>query len=728
MRPPLNVYIVWHPKFAGEQGGTAIADRLYRTLAIHPRKVLSPGLGIPIYVRTSEDKNPKTPVPCAIDLDRADHSVVVLLVDTNLALDDDWVAYARNIADAAVSADTSLHPRRRHLALPILFIDREMVPDLGATQSIDLSEDDPPGRRPVMLQLRVMAEISRLLHNMPRGRPGDLQLSPEPVQLFISHAKLDGEKDAEELLEKIKRTPLEAFFDKKHIASGYDFSDEIRAQIQRSALVALQSDAYASRPWCRREILEAKKHERPIVVVHRMREGEDRSFPYLGNVPTMGWTGDNHFEIIAATVREYLRKLYAEARFKSLEDMGQIPKGARHLVRPPELIDGLLFRRRPTAGPAEHAKADAAEHAAAVVAEGAATDAAGVPRGEGPRQLVVYPDPPLGKEEMETLADFFPEITFATPTTLAGKKSLKNCTVALSISASPDLTERGFDQTHHLTSAMAEIARHVLARDGALAYGGDLRPSSEGGITDELFGLVRAYMSAGITPEALVTDYLAWPLYLGLANDPGKELTLRQVARLVKVPMPEALVKRFGLATSRPIPEGIEAATYVLARCLTEMRRTMNKEIHARVFMGGKVTGFSGKYPGILEEAHLALMEGKPLYLLGAFGGCTELVIKAVRGETPVEFTPEHQVAHSKDVGGETAYARLIRQYVQYKDDPGVGDGSVDYARVVDDFNKKGVAGLNNGLTPDENEELFETENLDRILFLLMKGLTRGLA
>jgi hypothetical protein len=717
-KPPLNVYVVWHPKFSDAPGGAGIADHLYRTLTLHPRKVLSPGLGIPVYFRTSRENGAKPPVPAAIDLERALHSVVVLLVDTHFALDDAWVAYARGIADTALAGDGDAHARRRHLALPILFIDRDLSPDLGRTQSIDLSTD-ALGPRLTMLQLRVMAEICRLLHNMPRGDSKDLQLSPEPVHLFISHAKADGLDDAEELLSKIEKTPLEAFFDKKHIASGWDFSDEIRGQIRRSALVALQSDAYGSRPWCRREILEAKKHERPIVLVSRLREGEDRSFPYLGNVPTINWTGNNHYEIIAATVREYLRKLYVEARFAHLEKTGFLPQGARHLVRPPELVDGALFRRRPTSSPDEHAKADAAEKAATQT--GAARPA------EAPKQLVVYPDPPLGREELEILADFFPEIAFETPTTLAWKKSLKDRTIALSISDSPDLIKLGADQSHHLMSAMSEIARHILVREGRLAYGGDLRPSAEGGFTDELFELVRAYMSAGILPTSLVSNYLAFPIYLALDKNPELELKLKRVAQLVRVGVPAGLVKRFDLNDSAPIPKDLEAGPYVVARCLTEMRRTMTEKSHARVALGGKVVGYSGKYPGILEEAYLALNAGKPLYLLGAFGGCTGLIIKAVRKEKVEELTTEYQTARSQAIGAETAYGRLLRQYDSYCKDPEIGDSPINYDQIVKDFNAAGVAGLNNGLTADENEELFASENLDRLVSLLMKGLTSRL-
>ena len=39
---------------------------------------------------------------------------------------------------------------------------------------------------------------------------------------------------------------------------------------QAVALIAIRSDQYASRRWCRREILEAKRAQRPIVVVTRV--------------------------------------------------------------------------------------------------------------------------------------------------------------------------------------------------------------------------------------------------------------------------------------------------------------------------------------------------------------------------------------------------------------------------------------------------------------------------
>ena len=63
---------------------------------------------------------------------------------------------------------------------------------------------------------------------------------------------------------------------------------------------------------------------------------------------------------------------------------------------------------------------------------------------------------------------------------MAGNQSLAGRTVGISVSTSADFARLGFSATHH-TAAMVEIARHVLVRGGRVAYGGDLRPASEGG-------------------------------------------------------------------------------------------------------------------------------------------------------------------------------------------------------------------------------------------------------
>ena len=676
----LRVFILWHPDFAAPHdiSGLGLAEKLYRRLSRDPRRPLAPVLGIPVYFFTSESADSLPPV---LDLDASHHCVVALLIDPHLALSDAWCAYARDLCSAALSRPG------RHLVLPICLVDRTQAPDLGPTQAVNLALC-PIDQRSLMLELRLMAEICRLLQGMPRGTSGDLQLSSEPVKLFISHAKMDGEDDARQLQQSIQQSHLDTFFDETHIASGYDFSQEILGNIQRSALVVIQSDAYASRPWCRKEVLAAKRYQRPIVVAHRMSQGEERSFPYLGNVPTVSWTGENHAEIVAVTLREYLRKLYLEASFEILQRSGEILASARCLIRPPELIDGLTFRDAPGA---------------------VRTDCS------ADQQLVVYPDPPLGTEETEILNEFFPRVVFATPSTMVRRQDMQRLNVAISISRSLDLLRKGFGDIHY-SSAMVEIARHVLVRGGAIAYGGDLRPISQGGHAEQLFQLVRAYQHAGLGQVPRIKNFLAWQDHVSLP--PAEELERKRVAELVRTPMPSALAAAMGLDALRPLDHSFAKRHYVLSRCRSEMRREMNRVVDARISMGGKVTGYAGKYPGILEEALLAIEDGKPLYLLGAFGGCTKLVIDALMGRPVTALTGEYQLRSNGP-----AYAALVRDYDQC---PSLSDPEppVDYTTAVDMLRRSGVAGLNNGLSEEDNEELFTSVDLDRTVQLVMKGLT----
>ena len=48
-----------------------------------------------------------------------------------------------------------------------------------------------------------------------------------------------------------------------------------------------------------------------------------------------------------------------------------------------------------------------------------------------------------------------------------------------------------------------------------------------------------------------------------------------------------------------------------------------------RICLGGKMRGYQGDVPGVIEEAGLALHWGKPLYLLGGLGGATRAFIES---------------------------------------------------------------------------------------------------
>src|SRR5262249_34752549 len=84
---------------------------------------------------------------------------------------------------------------------------------------------------------------------------------------------------------------------------------------------------------------------------------------------------------------------------------------------------------------------------------------------------------------------------------------------------------------------------------------------------------------------------------------------------------------------------------------LSEMRRQMAKDTFARVIMGGKThwkrsksdkRGYAGRLPGPAEEARAHLALGKPVYILGGFGGCGAWVAAALSGELENLSTEEN--------------------------------------------------------------------------------------
>jgi hypothetical protein len=148
------------------------------------------------------------------------------------------------------------------------------------------------------------------------------------------------------------------------------------------------------------------------------------------------------------------------------------------------------------------------------------------------------------------------------------------------------------------------------------------------------------------------------------------------------------------------------------------MRLHMNDEIDARLLIGGQVGSFGvgglGRYPGLAEEALLALRSRKPVFLVGAFGGCTAALIEGLLGRKPAAFKETARLA--------TAEIRAVRDL--YHDRLAPGAERVDYASFTAELEHIGIAGLKNGLTPQENERLFVTTQLPEMVALVLRGLS----
>jgi len=300
-------------------------------------------------------------------------------------------------------------------------------------------------------------------------------------------------------------------------------------------------------------------------------------------------------------------------------------------------------------------------------------------------------------------------------------------TIAISISESADLAARGFGPDH-LNEALLETARQILLQHGTVAYGGDLRP---GGFTEQLVALARDLSQharlldeptrdTDRSAQARIRSYLAWPLYtkmVGVAPAPSvpqpapadlraRERALRGIVDFIK--LPEVTGRRQDL--DRFLPPSAPDGPYAWARNLTAMRGRMAADCDAAILMGGKVEGWSGALPGIVEEAVAMLDAGKPIYLLGAFGGAAELVFAALTGgETPALTAAFHS-------RGRPGYPDLLERLRG-------PDGRTPMEHAAARLNETGLAGLNNGLSQEENRRLAAARHLPEMLALLLRGL-----
>ncbi|TFJ89702.1 hypothetical protein [Lentibacillus salicampi] len=214
-----------------------------------------------------------------------------------------------------------------------------------------------------------------------------------------------------------------------------------------------------------------------------------------------------------------------------------------------------------------------------------------------------------------------PEFKFITPTMLpayryagldSDQRLFDKLKIGISISGSEELHNYGMSDAH-FRDAFAEIARYLIIHGATLIYGGDLRKD---GYTELLYSLVRSYFPEDINSDNKIKNYQFWPIHLNITTDIRADLS--DVLELISVDAPQDLK-----IDKDAFLEPSNAENRVIwAKSLSKMREQMNRDLDVRILLGGKKEDFLGKYPGLLEEAYLAIRDNKPLFVIGSFGGC----------------------------------------------------------------------------------------------------------
>lgn len=375
-RPFLVVYVVWHPEF-GE--GQSIAEAVREHFRRRIFENVSGGTGVSVIYRFAEAEGGAAPLP--ISLSEAEATAIVVLMESNVASETSWVEYVREVVGRTEEAGlgTRLFP---------VSIDADAMGSLGLAEQA-LRWDDWSGsseQRQQLLVGKLSYEFCRMLRHylehlrQPAEAQDALERYLRKVQIFLSHSKHD-ERGAQIALAVRDRIhghhSLSSFFDVRDIPAGLRFGEVLLHQVRASAVVAIHTDSYSSREWCRREVIEAKLWNVPLVVANCIDNYDDRSFPYLGNVPVIRLDDRQEERIdflvdrlIDEVLKDFLWRCQIELHCPAASD------GVMFMPRPPELIS-----------------------------------LANLPAGvEGRDAVIVYPGPPLSREEQRLFNKVAPHV------------------------------------------------------------------------------------------------------------------------------------------------------------------------------------------------------------------------------------------------------------------------------------------------------------------------------
>ena len=560
MQTPLSVYLLIdkNNRLASE-----IFNRFYTLLCRDVEKPLSDGLDIPVYL-ISNDENGEIK---SIDFEQSEKNAIFFFADMAVYLGDTkWRDYIlklkKQIEGGAPAVLYSV--KQFEYATDLSFIKKDQM-------IIPPNDDIIAG----------WDEVSSHIYDCLIRYMKDM--TQDKLKLFISHAKRDGLVVAENLRNSLRsKTKLDSFFDKNDIIEGVDFEKQIKENVKSSLLMVLDSDAYGTRQWCQKEILCAKKYGVPIVVVDMHSEVITRTFPYMGNVPSIRVKEDNWDMAINLLLRTSLRYEYQKSFLAKIVD----EKGGEDfdiLSYQPELLDMHMLEKN----------------------------------------NVLYPEPPVSEEERRILNST--KKNFITP---LEKEGLLLDGEFISISVS-NTNENRPDEIM-LRDMVVEISRYILNAGGKIIYGGS--GSRDGYVNlfsqiSEKYGKIKIESEGKDLPEdeAYIYNYYAWP-YMNVLSDDDM-----------------AYLKHCHLCAQQIYPDGIseeqkrlipstqdEEGKMQIISSLSHMRDVRCREARAFIIVGGKTKGSLTPIPGILEEYIKARATKKPIYLLGGFGGEAALISKSV--------------------------------------------------------------------------------------------------
>lgn len=389
-RTILAIYVVWHPNYSE---GSKIAELVHKHFRGERYKNVLGNVELRVIFLNSTEPNEASPL--AIDLDEAETTAVIVLAESELVGDSGWVDYIHNLAER--TKDKGLGSQ----LFPVMLEEKELDIKIAQQALRWYSWEGTDPERGQRLVRELVYEFSRILRHYlshlrhPEADAKGLGNYLEKVQIFLSHSKhdSDGECVAKNIRDWLhQNSRLSSFFDIIDIPAGVRFQDVLYHQVKRSVVVAVHTDSYSSREWCRREIIEAKIQNVPMIVINCMTDIDERGFPYMGNVPIVRMK-PNETDRIEVVIGRLLDEVFKDFLWQCCVELaGRSNSGALFMPRPPELIS--------LANPAFTSFANPELISAPALPTD--TDVAD--------PTIVYPDPPLGAEEEQLFEKIAPRV------------------------------------------------------------------------------------------------------------------------------------------------------------------------------------------------------------------------------------------------------------------------------------------------------------------------------
>jgi hypothetical protein len=294
------------------------------------------------------------------------------------------------------------------------------------------------------------------------------------------------------------------------------------------------------------------------------------------------------------------------------------------------------------------------------------------------------------------------------------QRPLAGYLINLSISESEDSSAKGFPEWQ-VNRVTLQLVAALFGQGASVIFGHDWR---DDGVMEAVFAFARAMQpSLPVSSTDLVTEptqlqnLLPWPDIRYLKQPELDRLDSTLSVKEVELPRDVCHLE----VEARQGGPDTDIYRYVRARALTALRHRLTDKSHARVCFGGRRSGSQGRYPGIIEEALLSFRQRKPIFISCALGGAARQIIDAIEGRQMREdFCP-------------TPLQGLYTRFQNRQLDAANPDCIVDRTGVWNEFSSiqpKVLANIN-GLSQQENEELFHTPVIDRVIELALTGLSR---